>query len=375
MGEFLRELLAKKDKEPGWMRPGSLYAKTVFTWARRQQFYIQLMAQVANGVRVLESLASFEKLAREAKNPALADIMWQIGRDHGTHGHEFYEALAAWVPPDEAGIIAAGVKGQNLPAAVEQLIDTKTMLQEISSHVWQALTNPLGNGVSVIVMLLFVALYMMPEFAPFVPENRATGSVKMLFELAKFASGWESIVAGVLLLAALVAFIYALPNWTGKWRLYADRIWPFSLYREYQGYVWLMTFVMILRAGQRDTEALELQLNYAKPWLAERLRTFLQDMRSGIRLPIALTTERFDGRGFGFPSSALAGTIGQLYGFSDFPERMASVLRMWSREMRRRMQATGSAIGLVSALLMYGFIIYLMVAMFKMIGLVTPTAI
>jgi type II secretory pathway component PulF len=341
--------------------PGSVAARWAFRWAVRRQFYGQIIAQNANGVPLRRCLELYEKRAARGKAWAITAIARSM-RTAMDSGYDFAEAVAPWVPLDEIAMVSAGVIGQNIPQALERLIETKTIVQEISSHVRNALITPVMNLVVGLGFVMFMAIVVVPQFQGIVPRSAASGSVAALYDLGDFVTGWGFAVLLLALLGAGGALVYTLPRWTGPARLMFDNYFPWSLYREFQGYLWMTGFVSIIGAGMREIKALEIQARRAPPWLTERLNMMSRDMASGSSLPQAMLAPRYAGKGFGFPSEEIVDTIEAIHGFEDFPGRMSGVLRQWILHLTARVKAAGTAVGVVGSVLTYGVIIFITVA-------------
>lgn len=341
--------------------PGTLDAKFAFGWKVRRQFYSQVMAQNANGVSLGKCLDLYEARAVRSKAWKLAAIARAM-KSKMANGFDFAEAVEAWVPLEESSQIAAGVLGQNLPLALKNLIESKEVVREVTSHVRNALMTPLAHVAIGIAFFIFMAMTIVPQFEGIIPKSAASGSVAALYDIRDFVVSWWFWTLLVLFVVLIAAVIYSLPRWTGRSRMAADNYWPFNLYKEFQGYLWMTGFVSIVASRVREVKALEIQAERAPPWLAERLNVIRDDMASGSSLPQALIRPRYAGRGFDFPSAEIVDTVEAIHGFEDFPGRMTGVQRQWVQELTARVKAAGTVIGVVGSALTYGVIIFITVA-------------
>jgi type II secretory pathway component PulF len=335
------------------VRPGSRQAKRAFSWDLRKKLYMQLMVQVANDVSLMDSLERFEvRVVR--RRPDTAAIVRAI-RTSMAGGHSFARAIAPWVPGQEAAVIAGGVEGQNLPRALREVLEVGTIRGEVMRTLRSELSAPLGMIFVGLAMMVAVTKFIIPQFGAALPRASATGSVAVLYAIGDFMSGWQAAVLAALIAGAAIAMFLSLPKWTGRWRLLAERFMPWSVYRDVNGYLWITGFVAMLSAGIKDTEVLRLQLQYATPYLAERLRAFKRDMESGASMPEALSEPRFESGGaFEFPSGELVEIIEAIHGGADFPERMAEVLKQWREEMNDNIKSAAKRLGRVGDVLSFG---------------------
>jgi type II secretory pathway component PulF len=343
------------------VQAGTLNARMAFSWTQRRQFYSSVLAQNSNGVPLQKCLEMYAQRTRRMKNWTLLSITKAMSTSMN-NGADFDEAVAPWVPQEEASQIAAGVIGNNLPQALTKLIQAKEIAQEILSHVRYSLTAPIVNLLTGLAFFIFMATSVVPQFEGIVPKESASGSVYALYTLSEIAVSW--VFWGLLALAMIGvgALLYALPRWTGTGRIVVDGYFPFSLYKEFQGYLWMTSFVSIIGAKVPEVQALKIQSERATPWMAERLKVISEDMESGGSLPQALSRPRHDGKGFEFPSAEIVETVEAIHGYGDFGERMEGVQRQWIKDLSARVKAAGNVVGVVGTLLTYGVIIFITIA-------------
>jgi type II secretory pathway component PulF len=343
------------------VQPGSLSAKMAFGWKVRHQFYAGVVAQNSNGVPLPKCVELYAQRAKRKQNWALYSIAKSM-LTMMSNGADFADAVAPWVPQDEASQVAAGVIGQNLPHALEKLIEAKEISKEIITHVKSAMTTPVLNVLIGLSFFIFMGMTIVPQFEGIVSKSSASGSVYALYVVSEFSVSWVFWALLVFAALAIGALLYSLPRWTGQRRVVMDGYFPFSLYKEFQGYLWMTSFVAIISAKVPEVQALNIQAERATPWMAERLKVIREDMESGGSLPQALVRQRHAGRGFEFPSSEIVEMVEQIHGFRDFAERMAGVQRHWIKDLAARVKQAGNMVGMIGTVLTYGVIIFITIA-------------
>jgi type II secretory pathway component PulF len=155
--------------------------------------------------------------------------------------------------------------------------------------------------------------------------------------------------------AAIVAVIWmSLPRWTGAGRSFCDRhVLPYVVYREINGFVWLISFSALMRSGVTDTSAIESATVQASPWLASRLRPIRAGLKNGLRMDAAMRRS-----GLHFPSDELIDEIGAYVGYPDFADKMESVARKYVKTLERRLIFRGVLIsGAFAALMYFAFLV------------------
>lgn len=334
-----------------------------FGWAIRESLYLHLEGQVGNGIPVEKALESFRPRLVRKNRPSSLKILDSVTRGM-RDGKTLTDALRRWVPEKEATIIGAGEIAGDLPNALALLVDTHRRAERIREATRGALWAPMIYAAVLGVVLLIIAREVVPVFAQTLPKGRVTGQGRLLIEAAEFINSfWALLPLGV---AAFVAGLvwYSLPRWTGPWRIRAERFFPYSDYRDAEGFAWLMGFTAMLQAGVADVDVLDRQVAQTKsPWLRERLHALWWRMTNNSNLAQALLAKGPRGGGaFGFPNPDIVDSISSLAGFSDSPERMASVARRWADQMETAMLKRAKRWGLLMEFVMYALIAFLVTA-------------
>jgi type II secretory pathway component PulF len=136
----------------------------------------------------------------------------------------------------------------------------------------------------------------------------------------------------------------------------AEEYFPFSFYRDIQGFIWILTFSAMLKAGMSDTKILDDQARFASPWLRQRLVAIRRRMLNGESLAKALI-----GTNYGFPSPDMIDDIESMSDFTDFPERIAARVRQWADELQYRTAKNVKIMGFAFDLIMYALILLVLV--------------
>lgn len=354
----------KKMKSRGWWFSLVTAADSfAFSWPIRESLYVHLEGQVGNGVPVEKALDDFRPRLIRNNKPSSAKILHAVSRAM-RDGKTLTDALRKWIPEEEATMIAAGEIAGDLPKALVLILETRRRTQRIREATRSALSSPLIYAAVLIGVLVFIAREVVPVFAQTLPRGRVTGQGKVLIESAEFINSiWALIPLGLVIVIAGLIW-YSLPRWTGPWRIRAERYFPYSTYRDAQGFAWLMGFTAMLQAGVADVDVLDRQMSQTRsPWLRERLHALWWRMTNNSDLAQALLAKgRRGAPPFGFPNPDVVDNICSLAGFSDSPDRIAAVARRWADQMESDMLKRAKRWGLLMELLMYALIIFLVMA-------------
>ncbi|AMR78026.1 type II secretion system F family protein [Cupriavidus nantongensis] len=364
-----KRVRAAKRRRP--QKPRSLWAKIshsgdklAFAWPIRQGLYRHLSAQVGNGVQVEDALENYRLRLQRRKHVTADKIVGDISR-RMRDGSTLSDALSKWIPTDEVSIINSGELSGNLSKSLDLLVESKRRIASVMRTVKSSMTRPLIYSVAIYAFVWAVGRYVIPDLQFALPEERARGLVAAMFILGHLANSWVAIIPPVAAQIVLGLVFYSLPRWKGRYRVTAERYFPYNFYRDIHGYAWLMGFTALLRAGMADVTILKNQFAHATPWLHERLHAIWWRMDNGSSLPAALMAKG-KGKGgmppFGFPNPDVVDDISSMAGFSDFPERITKVASTWAEELEETTKARAARFGFYAEMVMYGLMTLLMLA-------------
>ncbi|CAN7779878.1 type II secretion system F family protein [Cupriavidus necator] len=345
-----------------WARISHTGDKLAFAWRVREGLYRHLSAQVGNGVHVEAALESYRLRLQRRKHVTADKIIGDISR-RMRDGSTLADALSKWIPADEVSIISSGELSGNLPKSLDLLVESKRRIANVMKTVKSSMTRPLIYSVAIYAFVWAVGRFVIPDLQFALPEERARGLVAGMFSMGHLANSWVAIIPPVVAQAFLGMVVYSLPRWKGRFRVTAERYFPYNFYRDIHGYAWLMGFTALLRAGMPDVTILKNQCEHATPWLRERLHALWWRMDNGSSLPAALMAKGKGGMPpFGFPNPDVVDDIASMAGFSDFPERITKVATIWAEELEETTKARAARFGFYAEMVMYGLMTLLMLA-------------
>lgn len=359
---------ASRRKSGGtWWTAIIRYGDTLaFSWAVRHGLYRHLTAQVGNTVPVETALDSYRLRLKRRKRVSSEKVIGDISR-RMRDGSTLAAALAKWAPADEVAIINSGEMSGDLANSLELLIESKRRVAAVQKAVKSAMTRPIIYVIAIYAFIWALGRFVIPDLQAALPSARATGMVAWMYKAGDLANSWLSVIPPLAVSAAVYFTMASLPRWTGRYRVLAERYFPYSFYRDIQGYAWLMGFTALLRAGMPDVAVLQTQMEHSTPWLRERLHALWWRMDDGASLSVALASKGKRGMpAFGFPNPDIVDDISSMAGFSDFPERITKVAGIWASELEEAMKEKAERFGLLAELVMYGVIVLLLFAVNEM---------
>lgn len=192
---------------------------------------------------------------------AHASISWRMNAE----GLAFSDTLAHLAPFEERMVIWGGEQQGELVDSLHHALRIKRTLQEMKDNALAAAFQPVYWFLNVCVTACVLGFMVWPDMLDAIPAEFWPGWAlpSISFDMW-FARNWP--VVGIIV-PVLVAYIYALPRWTGRSRQLADRIFPWAAYREEQSNILLTTLAGLIRNKFTITHACEAIRTRSTPYL------------------------------------------------------------------------------------------------------------
>lgn len=354
-------------------KPKSVWARILlaadrlaFNWKIREALYRHLSTQIGNGISVEVALDSFRARLMRRKKVDSDRIVADVSR-RMRGGSTLANALSQWIPQDEVGVIHSGELSGNIPRSLDLLIEAKRRISRVGNTLKSSMSMPAFYVLLLYGTLWFIGAYVTADLQQALPKAKAQGLIYAMYVGGDLANSLWALFPPVALACLMIVVIRSLPRWTGKHRIAAEKYFPYSFYRDMQGYVWLVSFAALLRAGMADVEILKRQQSQASPWLKERLQALGSRMQDGTSLSAALLGKGKSGMPpFGFPNPEIVDDISSMHGFPDFPEKIAILASQWSEELEESTKKRAARYGFWMEIIMYLIMGLLMVAINQM---------
>ena len=303
-----------------------------FSWKNRESLYQMLSIRLRVGMSEASIIRMFAVQARRNRQKSVCRVTdAMIGRLQ--HGETLTETLRPYIPDDEYMIIMAGEKAGTLPDALELLCESKSGSNAMLHASFKALAQPLLYLAVIYVFLYVMGTTILPGLinGPLAPKTPST-SQKVLMVATSLATGWYGpILITVLVTSALVIW-QSLSRLTGPLRVMLERIPPWSLYRDIQGFIWISSFLALVRAGVPDKDAVRLQSANASPWLRERLDAIYTNLTvRGMSFPDSLLET-----GLAFPSPRIMDDVEANWINKAGYDRLYHSTRHWATTLEKR---------------------------------------
>lgn len=306
------------------------------SWTMRRRLYQQASSQLENGLTLAQILEDFrERLARRGRERA-AEAAHDVARKV-RDGMTLMAAMGAGLSDLERSVLDAGERAGQLPEAMRLVLEVREQTARLRQKLQASFFAPTVYLLTLYAVLFLIGAQIVPQFLDFVPLDQWTDWAYAMYWMGQLAVGWPAPVLFGSLGAYAIWSWWALPRWDGSGRRFLDHhVFPFTVYREINGFTWLRSFVALLRANVPDVVALEGQIQTASPWMASRLKPIRLGLTDGLDLAEAMRQT-----GYGFPSMDLIDEIGAYAGFDDFTEKITVAVRQNAEVIERQLLAKG----------------------------------
>ncbi|MDX1725961.1 MAG: type II secretion system F family protein [Pseudomonas sp.] len=339
---------------------------TQFGAKERLQFYESASTLLENGVQLKDAVREvhgiYSDSGKQRHHPiALASREAFMGV---SNGKVLADAMAAWLPSQERALIDAGQESGDLISALNDCVRLIEARGKILSSVAQATFYP-GMLWALLIYLLSVISYkMVPNMARMSDPKTWTGTAAALYDIATFVTD-EGVYALGGCIALLILVFATLPYYTGRGRVFLDRLPPWSIYRTLQGTTFLLNVAVMLRAGIKPYDSLQRLSRTANPWLKQRIEATRYGVGLGQNFGQALKNA-----GHEFPDKQAIQFLSVLASRKGFAEAALRFSDRWLNTSLKQVDAAAGLIRGLSLLLVGAMMILVLLGTYEMEAIV-----
>lgn len=258
---------------------------------KRLALYRRLQRFCGNGLDVKTALEQMLGRARDKNRDSVLILEDWVRGING--GQRFSDLLGDMVPPSERMAIASGEETGQMDEGFAMAVYIVESSSNLRSAVWGSLAYPMVLLFIFFALLGFVATVLMPTLSSFFPVDKWPAISYMLYLVSSFVRSYGLITLGLLVIATFTS-IKSLPRWCGSKRAKVDQLVPpWSIYREVQSGLLLVTISSVVKAGSPFDEALRRLKRSTSPWLTEHVDEMMRGIAEGRRTAHAMNTGLF----------------------------------------------------------------------------------
>lgn len=233
------------------------------------------------------------------------------------------ESMAGWVTDQELSLIRSGEATGTMAKAMQKCVFMLKKRSSMTQRIMFSLAQPVLVIVGIFVAFFANGYYLAPALLKLAPISRWTGDTRSLLEWGIWTRQWALLI--VLAVGSVFGWVaWSLPRLTGKWRDRLERIPPWSIYRMFQGSIFLLNLSTLLASGIAVEEALNTIMLKTTPYLRERLLHALRGLAKGLNIGEALHAAEH-----GFPDPDTIGFLRVLAGRAGFAKALDDSIEEW----------------------------------------------
>jgi type II secretory pathway component PulF len=210
---------------------------------------IEMMAQVTTGITREVALSISQKISE---------------------GRALAEGMRDWFAPNVVEIIRVGEEGGALNETLKSAIKTMTQQSGALGAVIGAMLYP----TLVIAMACGILVYLngsvFEQFRLIKPESEWPAAGQRLATVASFIKVWWWLAIAILA-AFILALRWIMNNYIGDYRVYLDKVPPFTLYRRFASARLMETLGLLVANGVVFKNAIKVMQYQANPYVAYHL--------------------------------------------------------------------------------------------------------
>jgi type II secretory pathway component PulF len=205
-------------------------------------------------------------------------------------GRSFSESLKGWTTDNELLLIQSGEKAGDLTNSFDMAISLTKRLKEIKSRVIKEAAYP-----TVLLTLLTAVLYgfaiaIMPALEGIMPVEEWPSSSQTLYNLSFFVKdNVFFIIIGVIALGSLIK--HSMARMTGPIRDRLDSYPPYSIYKDIQSSVFLISVATLMTAQVSLKDSILNLKRQSNKYLKLKMDTILGRLEDGLTGGKAMNTE------------------------------------------------------------------------------------
>ncbi|GBQ85344.1 type IV pilus biosynthesis protein [Acetobacter malorum DSM 14337] len=330
--------------------------KLRFTATNRIKMYDMLENLADQGDSISDALKLIYEVASEdGKKPnALLAYIARDWRDKVEKTIPLSDAVAEWVPARERMAIAASGKTGQIAQSLRDVIFVMDGEIQIKTAIKEAAKEPIISVIMSLGLYYVFSSRVIPQFALILPPDKWSG--------VPYAALWmsQNLIATLVpiisvVIGGIIAIAYSIPRWTGRTRVFFDRLPPWSVYRILMGGSFLLTISSLRRSGMPEKQILQMMTKGASPWLIERLLATRHILGSGGKTMGDALYET----GLEFPSKETT-IILRAYSKnpSTFDKKLEIVGRKWLISGVGRTKQIIATVNVITQIMFYGVLVF-----------------
>lgn len=245
----------------------------------REDFYKNLALAMKHDEPVADFLQEEIKEALKYKEPGTVLLCGRMLRRQNEQEGRLAHMMTTIVPLGDVFALS-GIDEVDKSKKIEGLYflaDSIVRVRAMTGMIFKALETLITMLPIFLAFALIDAIILVPEYEQMMPVERWPAIGKAIYAISYVVRNYWFALA-ILFVGSIAAFIWSLNNWTGKYRVAADGVFPYFLYRNFHSSIFLVRLAQLLKTDKSLNEALLILRARAAPWLRWHIDRFLRNM-------------------------------------------------------------------------------------------------
>ncbi|WP_432262848.1 hypothetical protein [Cupriavidus sp. TMH.W2] len=254
------------------------FARMAFN-AAREDFYKELALAIEHDEHIATFLGEEIEEARKYKEHGPILLYKRMLRRMDEEQGRFSHMLDTMVPKGDLFALSAidEVDKTKKVEGLRFLAQSVMRVRQMAGLVFSALQTLLTMLPVFLAFAIINAVVVIPEFEQMLPLERWPAIGKSLYWVSYVIRHyWYALI--VLAVGGIWGFLHSLDHWYGPTRAKADKRFPYSLYRDFHGSIFLIRLAQLLQTDYSLNEALLLLRSKAVPWMGWHITRMLRNM-------------------------------------------------------------------------------------------------
>ena len=280
----------------------------------RIELYRKIRAFVKQGVPITTVVRKILS-KKNAKRPDAEFVFLTHLNETFKVGATFSDGLRGWATAGEVMLISSGEDTGDIPGALEMTINLMDAQNKMKKTLKSNMIYPAVLLTLLMLMIYGFASKMLPILSNFSKPETWPSDAQFL---ANFSTGFVDnawfILPGLGFMGWAV--FKSLPKWTGPLRYKFDKIPPYSMYRDIESGIFLISMATLMRSGVPLSRALISLQKESSPYVAKEIGEMSERLKTGYPNGEAINT----------PFLGSSGDDIEIYGeVADFQDAMYQV--------------------------------------------------
>lgn len=265
----------------------------VLTHTRRINLYNNLQMITESGVSLTETVRLLAMKIRKHMPRALMPFILDDWLQTMARGKTFFQALTPWVPGWELLLLRAGGTSQ-VSHMLKYVSELSNNVVRLKKGLIASLRYPILSLLMLFALMGTFAYYVIPNLVSFLPPEQWPPITKNLYDFTTF------FTENLLFLIIGAVFLIGIITWSmghvraSKFRSILNRLPPWSIYKQFNSSIFLLSLSSLLRSGISFGHSLETIRGGSSRYVASVLIMMQAKLQAGKRAGEAIQSELFD---------------------------------------------------------------------------------